>query len=98
MRLLGISESPLDDKKWRATFQHGAVNSPSTFHTDFGARGYQDYTQHKDPERARLYRIRHHKDLQSHNPTAAGFLSYYILWASPDFRANIQAYKNRFHL
>jgi hypothetical protein len=50
------------------------------------------------PEKAGLYRIRHKKDLMTKNPTKAGFLSYYILWASPDFEANVRAYKNRFHL
>ena len=100
MKLLGISKSPIEGKKWRATFQHtgAAAGGGVIFHTDFGAEGYQDYTQSKDPERAVLYRLRHHKDLQSHNPTSAGFLSYYILWGSPDFKANVQAYKNRFHL
>jgi len=68
------------------------------FHTDFGASGYEDFTQHKDPERARLYRMRHKKDLETKNPTKAGFLSYYCLWSSPNFEANVRAYKNRFHL
>jgi hypothetical protein len=94
MKLLSIVKSPLPTKKWRANFLHGAT----AFHTDFGANGMQDYTQHKDPERARLYRLRHQKDLDTKNPTRAGYLSYFILWASPNFRANIQAYKNKFNM
>ncbi len=94
MKLLSIVRSPLPGKKWRANFLHDTT----AFHTDFGATGYQDFTQSKDPERARLYRLRHKKDLDTHNPTKAGYLSYYILWASPNFDANVRAYKNRFHM
>lgn len=67
-------------------------------HTHFGATGYQDYTQHKDPERARAYRRRHAKDLLTHDPTRAGYLSFFILWGSPDFDANVRNYKKHFHL
>lgn len=94
MRLLSIVKSPAKGKKWRANFLHEAT----AFHTDFGAEGYQDFTQHKDPERARLYRLRHKKDLDTKNPTKAGYLSYYILWAGPNFDANVRAYKNKFHM
>ena len=100
MKLLSIIKSPRVGKKWRAIFEHeGAGELHRTrFHTDFGASGYQDFTQSKDPERARLYRLRHKKDLDTNNPTMAGYLSYYILWASPNFSANVQAYKNKFHM
>lgn len=94
MKLLSIVKSPINGKKWRANFLH----NETAFHTDFGASGYQDFTQSKDPERARLYRLRHKKDLDTKNPTKAGYLSYYILWASPNFDANVRAYKNRFHM
>lgn len=99
MRLISIIKSPRPGKKWRANFEHDGHGAEKTqFHTDFGASGYQDLTQHGDPERARRYRIRHKKDLETNNPTKAGFLSYYILWATPDFKANVAAYKNKFHL
>lgn len=94
MRLISIVRSPNPAKKWRAKFE---VNGRER-HTDFGAQGMQDFTQHKDPERAERYRTRHRKDLDTNDPTRAGYLSYYILWASPNFRANVQAYKNKFQL
>ena len=94
MKLLHIIKSPKPEKKWRAVFdKDGRI-----VHTDFGAAGMQDYTQSKDPERARLYRIRHRKDLETNDPRRAGFLSWYILWASPNFHQNITAYKNKFRL
>ena len=100
MRLLQIVKSPRAGKKWRAIFEHQGRGEleKTRFHTDFGASGYQDFTQGAEPERARLYRIRHKKDLATNNPTKAGYLSYYILWSTPNFAANVAAYKNRFHL
>jgi hypothetical protein len=94
MKLISIAVSPRAGKKWRATFNHDGT----VFHTDFGASGYQDFTQHKEPERARLYRLRHQKDLNTNNPTKAGYLSYYILWASPNFDLNVRNYKKMFHM
>ncbi len=94
MRLISIVRSPNPAKKWRAKFEVDGRER----HTDFGAAGMQDYTQHHDPERAARYRARHAKDLNTNDPTRAGYLSYYILWASPSFRANVAAYKNKFNL
>jgi hypothetical protein len=101
MKLISITKSPLAKKKWRATFEHnghGTGLGKTRFHTDFGAEGYKDFTQGASPERATLYRLRHEKDLETDNPTRAGFLSYYVLWSSPDFNANVRKYKNKFHL
>jgi len=95
MKLLGISRSPKEGKKWRATFQ---TDEGRQRHTDFGAAGMQDLTQHGDEERARRYRLRHQKDLNTQDPTRAGYLSYYILWSTPNMTNNIRAYKNRFGL
>lgn len=95
MRLVGISRSPKEGKKWRATFEK---DDGKRKHTDFGSAGMDDFTIAKDPEQAKRYRQRHAKDLETNDPTRAGFLSYYVLWASPDFHTNIRAYKNRFNL
>jgi hypothetical protein len=78
--------------KWTAVFDDGK-------RTDFGAVGYQDYTQSHDKERRRLYRIRHAKDLETGDPRRAGFLSYYLLWGnSSDLNANIAEYERRFNV
>ena len=67
--------------------------------THFGAAGMADYTLTGDKERRRLYRERHRKDLETGDPTRAGFLSYYILWGdSTSIRANVAAYKRKFGL
>jgi hypothetical protein len=94
MELVSITRSPRAGKKWRAKFRVEGRER----HTDFGAVGYEDYTQHGDEKRAAAYRKRHQKDLATRDPTRAGFLSYYILWASPNFDANVRAYRRRFGL
>jgi hypothetical protein len=95
MKLIRVEDSPIDGKKWRAIFRDG----DKIKHTDFGASGYEDYTQHHDKERRILYRERHQKDLKTDDPTRAGFLSYYILWGdSTDIKRNISSYKKRFSL
>ena len=67
--------------------------------THFGAKGMDDYTKTKDKEQRARYRNRHKKDLQSKDPTRAGYLSYYILWGDSTSRQeNIRNYKKRFNL
>jgi len=68
-------------------------------HTHFGASGYTDYTRGASEEQRNNYRMRHHKDLISHDPTSAGLLSYHILWGSSrSMERNIQVFKREFGL
>lgn len=77
--------------KWVAIFSDGQ-------RTPFGARGYEDYTQHKDVARRTAYRRRHAKDLATNDPRRAGYLSYYLLWGdSPSLDVNVRVYKAKFH-
>ena len=67
--------------------------------TAFGAQGMDDYTITHDKEQRARYRQRHAKDLDTGDPTRAGFLSYWILWGdSTSLRANIAAYRKKFGL
>jgi len=47
-----LRKSPRFDKKFRVTFDDGKI-------VDFGAKGYSDYTLHKNPLRMRMYVTRH---------------------------------------
>ena len=95
LKLVEVIDSPRAGKKWRAVFNKDG----RMIHTDFGASGYEDYTTHKDVARRESYLSRHKKDLDTEDPTRAGFLSYYILWGpSTSFAENVRLYKNRFHL
>ena len=92
----GIREAPAGDKhKFVATFLNKATGR--TRQTLFGARGYEDYTIHKDRTRRDRYRTRHTKDLRTGDPTRAGFLSFYLLWGdSTSLAKNVAAYRRRF--
>ena len=96
MKLIHIVPSTKPDKKMMAVFE---TDTGRTKTTHFGAAGMDDYTITHDTEQRERYRERHQKDLQTGNPTRAGFLSYYILWGdSRSKRKNIAAYKNKFNL
>jgi hypothetical protein len=93
MKFLGIEKSPKAEKKFRATFE---TDSGRTKHTDFGDSSMQDLTQHHDEKRAENYRSRHKKDLETGDPTRAGYLSYYVLWSHPSLRKGLEEYRRRF--
>jgi len=65
-------------KKWAVLYQGKWIH--------FGATGYEDYTQHKDPARRANYRRRHGaiklKDgrLAYTVPTSPAFWSWNLLW------------------
>jgi len=96
VKLQSITESDKPGKKLKAVF---VQDNGRTKTTHFGAAGMDDYTKTHDKAQRDRYRTRHKKDLQTGDPTRAGFLSYHILWGDSTSRAaNIAAYKKRFNL
>lgn len=91
LKLVKITKSPKKDKKYRAIFSSGK-------HTDFGAKGYSDYTKHKDDDRKKRYISRHKKSENWRNPTSPGALSRWILWNKKTLSSSISDYKKRFKL
>jgi len=95
-RLVSVKRSDRDGKKWVAEFK---MPDGHLFHTHFGASGYTDYTRGASDEQRENYRMRHHKDLVSRDPTSAGLLSYHLLWGSSrSMERNIQVYRREFGL
>jgi ABC-type sulfate transport system substrate-binding protein len=95
MKLISIAESTKPDKKLMAVFDNDGRKKT----THFGAKGMNDYTLTKDKEARDKYRIRHKKDLETGDPSRAGFLSYYILWGDSTSKTkNISEYKKKFNL
>jgi hypothetical protein len=95
-KLLRITPSPKPEKKWRATF---LMDTGREKNVDFGARGMEDYLQHRSQTRRQRYIARHSKDLKTLDPTRAGYLSMYILWGPhTSMSQNIAAYKRKFGL
>ena len=65
----------------------------------FGAKGYFDYTQHKNPVRRANYLSRHKTRENWRDPQTAGSLSRYILWGdSTSLQENVRRFKHRFSL
>lgn len=96
MKLTKVVRATDGIHKYVAEFQTDAGRRKRTA---FGAAGMDDYTLTHDMGQRARYRERHRKDLETGDPTRAGFLSYYILWGdSTSVRENIAAYKNRFNL
>lgn len=95
-KLKGIIPSPNKLKKYRAVFTNLKTNKEKT--TDFGQKGANDFTITGDEEAKKRYLKRHAKDLNTKDPTRAGYLSYYILWNKKTLKASILDYKKRFNL
>ena len=93
-----IKKSPNKKKKLRAIFKDD--KGKVVKHTDFGAKGYSDYTIHKDKKRRENYRKRHAKDVKGVKDfTTAGHLSMDILWGdSSDKNTAIKDYKKKNNL
>ena len=96
MKLISVTKSDRPGKKLMAKFETDSGRSRTTH---FGASGMYDYTKTHDKAQRERYRTRHKKDLETGDPTRAGFLSYYILWgASTSLSENIASFKRKFKL
>ncbi len=100
VKLIKISKANDGQHKYVATFEKNGREN----HTSFGLAGFNDFIlwqkegkQHA-LERRDLYWQRHSKDLKTLDPTAAGYLSLFILWNKPTLEASIADYKRRFGL
>jgi hypothetical protein len=58
----------------------------------FGARGYSDYTIHKDAARKARYVIRHRRreNWRASGRYTAGFWSRWLLWSEPSLRSAVR--------
>lgn len=90
-----ITRSNSKTKKLQAVF---TLKNGKTKTIHFGAKGYSDYTQHKDAARKQRYITRHKRRENWRNPMTAGCLSRYILWGKPTLKGSISAFKKRFRL
>lgn len=87
-----IQKSPMKTKKYRVTFANTGK------HVDFGAKGYSDYTIHKDPLRKERYITRHQKRENWKNPYTAGFWSRWLLWEKPTLKESMNVIRKKFNI
>jgi len=95
MKLESIVKATDGIHKLKATFVNDDGRKKTTL---FGLKGALDYLLTGDEDRRDRYRKRHAKDLETNDPTRAGYLSYYILWNLPTLKASIADYRKRFDL
>ena len=84
-----ITKSKTKDKKYDAI-----IDGRKTIH--FGAKGYSDFTIHKDEERKDRYINRHKKTENWNNPKTAGFYAKNILWNKKSVKASVEDTNKRF--
>lgn len=72
-----LENSNKKNKKYKITL-------PNEKPIHFGAKGYDDYTTHKDTSRQLKYLARHYKNENWLNPLTAGFWAKWLLWSKPD--------------
>lgn len=87
-----LKRSPNPKKKYRAIFIENGK------HVDFGARGYSDYTIHKDPIRMKRYLDRHARmgeNWRISGKYSAGWWSRWLLWSKPNLQAAIASVARR---
>ena len=91
MKEVILKKSTNDNKKYDAYVEGKKVS--------FGAKGYSDFTQHKDEERKRNYIARHGSGNQNWNDlTTAGAWSKWLLWNKPTIRESIKSMENKFNI
>ena len=87
-----LRKSPNPKKKYRAIFLENGK------HVDFGARGYSDYTIHKNSTRMKRYLNRHSGMGENWSPSgkySAGWWSRWLLWSKPSLQAAIESVSRR---
>ena len=90
-----VKKSDKPKKKYVAIFTDSSSGKKKS--TYFGQEGATDYLLSKDKPRRARYRSRHRKDLQTNDPTRAGYLAFHLLWGdSTSLRTNISNYKAKF--
>lgn len=93
-----LERSSSSAKKFKVTITDNQKQTKRT--VQFGAKGYSDYTIHKDYERMQRYNIRHQKreDWTKRGLYTAGFWSKWILWNKPSLNASIRDTENKFNI
>ena len=86
-----IKKSSKSDKKLDAV-----IDGKKT--VSFGAKGYSDYTLHKDPERKERYISRHKKteDWTKSGIKTPGFYAKHVLWNKPTLKGSVDDLNKKF--
>ena len=88
-----LKKFPDSKKKFKVLLPDGRT-------VKFGARGYSDYTIHKDKERMKRYLARHKsREIWTKSGiNTAGFWSRWILWSKPSLKEAIKHTEKKFNI
>lgn len=89
-KVIILKKSKVAGKKLAAIIGNKTVN--------FGAKGYSDFTIHKDEDRMHRYQNRHksRENWKKSGIKSAGFWSKWILWNKPSLKGSIKDTERRF--
>lgn len=88
-----LYESGLKTKKFTVKILGEKVKT-----VNFGAKGYEDFTTHKDPKRKERYLLRHAAKEDWKDFRTAGFWSRWLLWNKETLAESIADIESRFDL
>jgi hypothetical protein len=95
MRFKTLRRSRNPEKKWDAVFEKEGKEKV----VSFGAKGYSDFTKHKDVTRKARYIKRHSGMGEDWNkPDTPGALSRWILWNKPSLKGSLRDFRKRFNI
>ena len=89
-----ITTSPLKTKRYKVVITEG--DKKKTIH--FGAKGYENFTIHKDNERKYRYIDRHKQREDFQDPFTAGFWALHTLWNKPTIQGSLNDIKRNFDI
>jgi hypothetical protein len=95
-KFLQLKKATDDKHKYEAVFLNTKTDKKKT--VKFGAKGYEDFTTHKDPERKERYIKRHEKREDWTDFLKPGTLSRFILWNKETIKDSLIDYLKRFNL
>jgi hypothetical protein len=95
MRFKTLRRSRNPEKKWDAVFDKDGKEKV----VSFGAKGYSDFTKHKNTTRKARY-IKRHSGMGEHwnKPDTPGALSRWILWNKPSLKGSLRDFRKRFNI
>jgi hypothetical protein len=95
MRFKTLRRSRNPEKKWDAVFKKDGKEKV----VSFGAKGYSDFTKHKNTTRKARY-IKRHSGMGEHwnKPDTPGALSRWILWNKPSLKGSLRDFRKRFNI
>lgn len=86
--------APSSSKKYTVIVYDPASGRRKTI--SFGARGYADFTMHRDEARKRRYESRHRARERWDDPFTAGFWAEHLLWNKPTIQASVDDIHRKF--